>query len=315
MKVFVVIVTFNGAPWIRGALQSLRDSSHPCVAVVVDNASGDGTAGIVRQEFPEAVLIESGANLGFGRGNNLGIEYALRQGGDAVFLLNQDAYITPQAIALMVEFLQAHPEFDIVSPLHCSPDLSRVDPNTQNAYLQRHAPGYLSDACLDRVQPHYAIRGINAAAWMLRAAVFRQVGGFDPLFFMYGEDDDLIDRFSHHGLRTALLPAARIVHLRAKSPRPPQGWWLTMRGRSERQRSGLLTDLKRPQGRLAGQLLRLIATGVVRPLADLLCDHDLQAFIASLHATLRVLGELPSTRRHARQCAEAGPHFLNLDAP
>ncbi|HEU6455948.1 MAG TPA: glycosyltransferase family 2 protein, partial [Roseateles sp.] len=224
MKIATVIVTYNGAAWIAGALQSLRESSHPCTAIVVDNASSDGTAALVRREFTEATLIENGANLGFGRANNLGIEAALRAGAEAVFLLNQDAYVTPEALRQMVDFLEAQPGFDIVSPLHCSPDLTRVDPNTQSAYLQRHASSYLSDACLDRVQPHYEIRGINAAAWMLRASVFRRAGGFDPLFFMYGEDDDLIERFSHHGLHTALLPAARIVHLRAKAPTPPQRW-------------------------------------------------------------------------------------------
>lgn len=315
MKVFVVIVTFNGAPWIRGALQSLRDSSHPCTSVVVDNASADDTASIVRQEFPEAVHIQSDANLGFGLGNNLGIKYALKHGAEAIFLLNQDAYVTPQAVGLLVDFLQAQPDFDIVSPLHCSPDLGRVDPQTQSGYLQRHAAAYLSDACLGREQSHYRIHGINAAAWMLRSDVFRKAGGFDPLFFMYGEDDDLIDRFTHHGLRTALLPAARIVHLRARSPRPPQTWWQTLGSRSERVRSGLLVDLKRPGGRLPGQMLRLFAGGVVRPLAELLCDHDVQGFGASLFATLRVLGELPRIRRHARQCAGAGPHFLDLDRP
>lgn len=315
MKVFVVIVTFNGAFWIRGALQSLRDSTHGCVAIVVDNASSDGTAALVRDEFPEAVLLENSANLGFGVGNNLGIQHALQHGGEAVFLLNQDAYVTPQAIALMVEFLQAQPGFAIVSPLHCSPDLGRVDPQTQSGYLQRYAADYLSDACLGKVQGHYPIRGINAAAWMLRADVFRQVGGFDPLFFMYGEDDDLIDRFNHHGLRMALLPAARIVHLRARTPRPPQNWWQTLRARSERRRSGLLVDLKRPGGRLAGQLLRLVAAGVLRPLADLLSDHDLQGFMANLHATLRVLVELPRIRRHARLCARPDAHFLKIDSP
>lgn len=314
MKVFVVIVTFNGAAWITGALQSLRDSIHPCTAVVVDNASADNTAEIVRRDFPEAVLIESGANLGFGLGNNLGIEHALRKHGDAVFLLNQDAYVTPQVIGQLVDFLQAQPGFDIVSPLHCSPDLGRVDPQTQRGYLQRYIPAYLSDACVGQVQPHYTIRGINAAAWMLRADVFRRCGGFDPLFFMYGEDDDLIDRFAHHGVRMALLPSARIVHLRAKAPRPPQSWWQTVRGRSERQRSNLLIDLKRPEGRLPGQLLRMVATGIVRPLADLLDTHDLQDFLANLLATVRVLGELPRIRRHARQCARPGAHFLHLGA-
>jgi len=313
MKVFTVIVTFNGAAWIGHALRSLVDSTHPCTTIVVDNASADATTSIVRRDFPGVVLLEAGGNLGFGRGNNMGIEYALRQGADAVFLLNQDAYVTREAVGQMVGFLQTQPGFAIVSPLHCSPDLGRVDPTTQSAYLQRHAPEYLSDACLGRIQPYYAIRGINAAAWMLRADVFRQVGGFDPLFFMYGEDDDLIDRFAHHGLRTALLPAARIVHLRAKAPRAPQSWWHALRARSERLRSGLLVDLKHPGGRLPGQLLRLLGSGVVRPLADLLADHDLQAFLAHLLATGRVLTELPRVRRHASQCAGPGPHFLNVD--
>lgn len=312
MKVFVVIVTFNGAAWITGALQSLRQSVHPCTAVIVDNASADDTTKIVRRDFPEAVLIESGANLGFGLGNNLGIEHALGQNGDVVFLLNQDAYVTPEAIGQLVNFLQSQPGFDIVSPLHCSPDLGWVDPQTQRGYLQRYVPAYLSDACLGQVQPHYPLRGINAAAWLLRADVFRRVGGFDPLFFMYGEDDDLIDRFAHHGLRTALLPSARIVHLRAKATKLPQSWSRTVRERSERQRSNLLIGLKRPGGRLPGQLLRMAATGIVRPLADLLDTHDLQDFLANVLATVRVLGELPRIRRHARQCARPGAHFLNL---
>ncbi|WP_457446910.1 glycosyltransferase family 2 protein [Roseateles sp. P5_E4] len=315
MKVFVVIVTFNGAAWIAGALQSLRDSNHPGTAVVVDNASTDATRDLVRRDFPEAVLIESATNLGFGRGNNLGIAHALRAGADAIFLLNQDAYVTPEAIAQLVAFLEAEPGFDIVSPLQCSPDLGRVDPNTQSAYLQRHAPGYLSDACLGRVQPHYPIRGINAAAWMLRARVFSHVGGFDPLFFMYGEDDDLIERFAHHGLHTALLPAARIVHLRAKAARPPQSWGSQVSSRGERKRSELLLDFKRPGGSLPGQLLRLLAAGVVQPLAELLANHDLKAFLGSLLASLRVLAELGRIRHHARLCARTGAHFLDLDTP
>ncbi|MFG6466426.1 glycosyltransferase family 2 protein [Roseateles sp. BYS87W] len=314
MNVFVVIVTFNGAAWIRGALQSLRESRHPCTAVVVDNASTDQTAEIVRREFPEAVLLETGANLGFGRGNNLGIRHALNERADAVFLLNQDAYVTPDAIGDMVAFLAAEPAFDIVTPLHCSPDLSQVDPQTQRGYLQRYASRYLSDACIGQVQPYYPIHGINAAAWMLRSRVWTNVGGFDPLYFMYGEDDDLIARFAFHGHRTALLPASRIVHLRAKSPRPPQSWWQVTRGRCERARSGLLIDMKRPDGRLSGQLMRLIADGLVRPFGNLLNDHDLQDFVAAIWATGRVLSELPRIRRHAQLCATPGAHFLGDDA-
>jgi GT2 family glycosyltransferase len=313
MKVAAVIVSYNGAAWLAGALNSLRESRHACRPIVVDNASTDDTVARVRHGFPEVRLIESGANLGFGRGNNLGIEAALREGADAVFLLNQDAWVTPEAVGQMVDFLAAEPGFAIVSPLHCSPDLGRVDPNTQSAYLQRHASAYLSDACLGRVQAHYPIRGVNAAAWMVRAEVFRRVGGFDPLFFMYGEDDDLIERFAHHGLRTALLPAARIVHLRAKASSAAPSWAQLVGRLAERKRSALLLDLKRPGGSRPGQMLRLLAAGVVQPLAELLTNHDPKAFLASLIATLRVLTEIARVRRHARLCAQPGPHFLNLD--
>ena len=313
MNVHAVIVTYNGAAWIGAALKSLADSTHPCTAIVVDNASTDDTVALVQRDFPQVRLIQTGANLGFGRANNLGMAAALRAGADAVFLLNQDAWVTPEALGQLVHFLANEPGFHVVSPLHCSPDLTRVDPNTQRAYLARHAPGYLSDACLDRVQPHYPIRGINAAAWLLRAEALQRAGGFDPLFFMYGEDDDLIERFAHHGLRSALLPAARIVHLRARAAQPPQSWGQQVFARSERRRSELLVELKRPGGRLAGQCLRLLAAGLVQPLADLLANHNLKDYLASLLATLRVLGELARIRRHARLCARPGAHFLDLD--
>jgi GT2 family glycosyltransferase len=310
MKVFVVVVTFNGAPWIRGALDSLRASETPCVAVVVDNASGDGTADIVRQEYPEAVLIARQDNTGFGRGNNIGIRHALDSGADYIFLLNQDAFVTPDALGLLADFLEQHPGYAIATPLHCSPDLGALDPQTQRGYLQRYAPQYLSDACLGRVQPYYPIRGINAAAWMVRADAFARVGGFDPLFFMYGEDDDMITRFHHHGQGFALVPASRIVHLRARSasaalPLGKRLWRL-----SERERSQLLIDLKQLDGRLAGKLLRLVSGGLVLPLAHFLNNYDWQALLASYLATLRVLVELPAIVRHTALCRQPGAHFI-----
>ena len=156
MNVFVVIVTFNGAAWIRGALQSLRDSVHPCTAVVIDNASSDDTVEIIRREFPETVLREAGGNLGFGRGNNLGIAHALQHGADAIFLLNQDAYVTPQAIGLMVDFLECGAGHEIVSPLHCSPDLTRVDPQTQQGYLLPRISPMPASARSNRTTPSAA---------------------------------------------------------------------------------------------------------------------------------------------------------------
>jgi GT2 family glycosyltransferase len=312
MKIYVVIVTYNGAPWIRGALESLRRSETPCTAVVIDNASGDDTAAIVRAEFPEAILVAQTENTGFGRGNNVGISLAMAQGADYVFLLNQDAFVTPPAIGLLAAFLEAHPEYAVATPLHCSPDLNSLDPNTQQSYLQRYAPGYLSDACLGRTRPFYDIRGINAAAWMVRTSAFATVGGFDPLFFMYGEDDDLITRFAHLNQRFALLPESRIVHLRARSPRPKASLARQLWQLSERARSELLMDMKRPDGKLAGKLLRLFSAGVVHSFGRLLSSHDWRDTCAYLIATVRVLSQSGKVLRSARQCGKPGAHFLDV---
>jgi GT2 family glycosyltransferase len=312
MNTYVIIVTYNGAPWIRGALESLRASKAPCTAVVVDNASTDGTADIVRREFPEAILVAQTENTGFGRGNNVGISLAMKDGADYVFLLNQDAFVTPDAIGLLTDFLDAHPEFAVATPLHCSPDLGSLDPNTQQSYLQRYAPNYLSDACLGQVKDHYPIRGINAAAWMVRSEAFATVGGFDPLFFMYGEDDDLIDRFAHLGQRFALVPASRIVHLRARSPRPKPSLARQIWNFSERARSELLIDMKHPSGSAAGKIARLLSAGCIHPIGRVVADHDWRAALSYFLATARVLAQSPKILESAKRCGSQGPHYLDV---
>lgn len=312
MKIFVVIVTYNGSTWIRLALDSLRASTAPCTALVVDNASGDDTVDIVRREYPEAVLLPQRENTGFGIGNNIGISHALRAEADFIFLLNQDAYVTPTALAQLAGFLHAHPGYGLATPLHCSPDLDTLDPQTQSRYLQGYAPYYLSDACLGRVKPHYDIVGINAAAWMVRAGAFRSAGGFDPLFFMYGEDDDLITRMNALGQKFALLPESRIVHLRAKGPRRkmtlPQEIWAL----SERARSGLLLDAKLPTGSTAGKLIRLLVSGIALPVLQALVTHNWKDALAFPLAAGRVLLQWRSIAASARRCASAGPHYLDI---
>lgn len=312
MKIYVVIVTYNGAPWIGGALASLRQSEMPCTPVVVDNASTDDTAEIVARDYPEAILIRDACNNGFGIGNNKGISIALRQGADYVFLLNQDAFVTPSTIGTLVNFLDRHPEYGIATPLHCSPDLGSLDPTTQRAYLQPYAAAYLSDACVGQVKESYDIRGINAAAWMIRSSVFQVVGGFDPIFFMYGEDDDLINRFSFHKQRFVLVPTSRIVHLRARSSRPQPSLGRQLWNRSERTRAGLMLDMKRPKGNRAGKVLRLLARGLIAPVANVLSDHDWKALLASWLATGRILVRLPTIFQRGKLCGSKGAHFLDV---
>jgi len=92
MKVSVIIVSYNFEQWIDRCLGSLRRSTSPISVIVVDNGSKDKTTQIIEKNYPEVHLIKTGANLGFGKANNIGIRYAMEQGADYFFLLNQDAW-------------------------------------------------------------------------------------------------------------------------------------------------------------------------------------------------------------------------------
>lgn len=310
LKIDVVVVTFNGAPWIRSVLDSVLSSEYPCRAIVVDNASEDETAAIVESEYPSARLIRSPENLGFGRGNNLGIRHALDNGSDYIFLLNQDALLLPDTIGCLVSFMLEHPEYGVVSPLHCSAEQQSLDPATQRAYFNQYAPKMFSDSLLGRLQPYYRLHGVNAAAWLVSRRCFESVGGFDPLFFMYGEDDDLLDRIAYHQFLVAVVTGTRIIHLRAKTPRPKTGFFQSIWLRSDRLRAARLVWLKKPNHSVSFKLQYLIVVGVMQPALDTLIKRDLKELLANWIAVGRLLAKLRSVLRSVAACRQVGPHFL-----
>jgi GT2 family glycosyltransferase len=306
----VLIVTFNGAPWIRRCLTSLQGSTVKPHAIVVDNASSDDTVRIIESEFPEIELITLSTNSGFGIGNNVGISRALALCVDFIFLLNQDAYVTETTIAELSNFLEEHEDFGLATPLHCSPDLGSVDKKTLRGYLQTYALQFLSDACIGKASAYYQTRGINAAAWFVKTEVFRKIGGFDPIFFMYGEDDDLINRIEYHEIPFALVPYSRIVHLRETTVVPQKSYWSEISKRAKRTRSALIVEIKHPACSKTYMASYLLAKGILVPLANFLIDKDFKELLGSLVATVQVTCEIPRIRRHARLCATPGPHFL-----
>jgi hypothetical protein len=140
------------------------------------------------------------------------------------------------------------------------------------------------------------------------------MGGFDPLFFMYGEDDDLIARFAHHDIPFALVTYSRVVHLRAKAA-PPEtiSAWRKFDRAVDASRSTLIALIKRPTYGVGHMVLSLITHGLLRPFSDFLVERDSTALMSTMLATFKVMGELPRIWRHARLCGQAGPHFLELN--
>lgn len=221
----ICIVNWNTRDDLEQALLSLHqpDPGIDLEVVVVDNASHDGSADMVRQRFPRAALIASSTNLGFARGYNLAVS---RTRGRHLLILNPDTVVHPGALEAITAFLDSRPEAAAVGPRLLNRDGSiqpscRRFPNTWAAIFRNTLLGRVFSgnrfvrAYLMADFDHLSIREvdwISGAAMAIRREAWEQVGGFDEGFFMYAEDMDWCLRAHQAGWRIYYLPGAVITH-------------------------------------------------------------------------------------------------------
>lgn len=213
-KIFVIVVTYKGQQWYDKCFISLKESTLPVEVVVVDNTQGDADRKYIHEHFPEIHIIKPKENLGFGRANNIGIRYALAQGCDYVFLLNQDAWVRPDTFSELIRIHQLHTEYGLLSPMHLTADESHIE-NGVLQYVDDHRitnPKLLEDLYFNRLSDVYATTYINAAAWLLPRKTIEKIGGFDPIYYHYGEDDDYLNRLRFHKIKIGICPKLQIVH-------------------------------------------------------------------------------------------------------
>jgi len=206
---FIIIVTYNGMTWIKKCLDSC--ANYP--VIVVDNASTDQTISFIESYYPEIILLKQPTNLGFGQANNVGIRYALDLGAEHVFLLNQDAYLVDDVLGKLIDFQEKNSSYGIISPIHITGDKNKLDKNFSNVMLKEDSGQFYSDFVLSNTLASvYDVPFVNAAAWLISKNCLETVGGFDPLFFHYGEDDNYCQRTRYHDLKIGVLPNCYIIH-------------------------------------------------------------------------------------------------------
>ncbi len=224
----VIIVSWNVRELLRVCLQTIRQEEdvHPEV-VVVDSGSTDGTPEMVRAEFPEVHLIACPDNVGFPKGNNLGLGVAT---GRYVLLLNPDTEVQPGALATMLAYMDMHPDVGVVGPQLLNPDGTvqssrRRFPTLATAvfestWLEPFAPRtvlhhyYALDLPDDQIAD---VDWVTGACMLVRREVIEQVGGMDEGYFMYSEELDWCRRIRQKGWRVVYLPHAQVMHHVGKS--------------------------------------------------------------------------------------------------
>jgi GT2 family glycosyltransferase len=229
----IVIVNWNTRVMLETCLTSLDSAltlqSATCnlqiETFVVDNASTDGSAGMVRERFPAVRLIECEHNLGFAAGNNCALSQAA---GRYAVLLNSDTEVRPDALESLVEFMDTHPDAGA-----CGPRLLNADGSLQPSCSPMLTPGreFWRLLFLDPVWPRGTYRmqrwdtmrprkveTIKGACLMLRREALDGVGSSDGIglldeaYFMYTEEVDLCYRLAQAGWELWWVPAAQVLH-------------------------------------------------------------------------------------------------------
>ena len=212
LKVYCVIACYNNLKWVDSCLGSLKKSEHPIHIIIVDDASTDGSREFIKKNYPEVQLIESDQNNGFSAANNRGILKAIEQGADYLLLLNMDAWIEPDTVTVLLRIAESNPDYGIISPMHMNGAGTALD-YLFSTYLEpKKCPELYSDIYTGNTEEIYPIHSVNAAAWFVRSDIFKKIGLLDESFFMYGSDDNFVDRVKYYGYKVGVTPATNIFH-------------------------------------------------------------------------------------------------------
>lgn len=213
-RVMVIIVNYNGERWLGECLGSLRQTDYPDLRVmVIDNGSTDRSREIVAGNFREVELVAAGENLGFCRGNNLGIARALADRCDYVALLNPDTRVERDWLREQVDILDNEPTYGITGAVQL-----RYHDDQLNSWTVTALPTLLEElGSPDTARRSIPVDWVEGSCMVIRRSVLEEVGWLDPLYFAFYEEIDLCRRVCAHGYQVALVSRSRIHHHRGGS--------------------------------------------------------------------------------------------------
>ena len=226
-RLSIIIVTYNSMGHIDECLRSLVEN-RPAVdheIVVVDNASTDGTAAATRARWNGVRVIDAGANLGFARANNLGIQQTF---GELILLLNPDTSIPARAVDMLVGALETRPDVAIAGPR-----LVNADGHAELSFGRMMSPlaemrqkvlvrgsefgGPIAMYVESMTRRERDVDWVSGACLLVRRTDAESVGLMDERYFMYAEDVDFCAAVRAVGWKVLFTPSVQVTHVRGQS--------------------------------------------------------------------------------------------------
>jgi len=222
----IILVSYNTADYTVRAIESVFEQTITTNVnlIVVDNNSSDNSVELIKRQFPDIHLIETGANLGFAGGVNVGVKAGQ---ADYILLLNPDTVVLDGAIDTLMDFAISHPKSGVWGGVTLNNDLS-LNPNNARARISfktllfsatglskvfRNSCYFNHDnyGCWDRLTER-DVDVITGCFFLTPRDLWESLGGLDETFFMYAEEADYCIRAIEAGYRPRVTPKARIIH-------------------------------------------------------------------------------------------------------
>lgn len=237
MDVSVIIVNYKSAALVADCIRSVNDKTLGIEyeIIIVDNDSQDGSVEMLAHEFGNSItILEAKDNLGFGKANNLGAQLAK---GEFLFLLNPDTVLVNNAMKILIEYIKNHEDVGVAGAnlygpeMTAAPSYCEAFDDIRSEKKQAAWTTILSRKSREKIQQalhlspkpfehtfNYSndpkeVAYIFGADMMMRRELFEKVGGFDPDFFMYAEEEELSWRIHKLNKKSVSVPKAKIIHL------------------------------------------------------------------------------------------------------
>ena len=266
--VIFVVLNFNRRKDTLQCISSLAQNTYKNQKIILlDNSLTDGSVEAVEARFPDVQIIRLQQNLGYAGNNNVGIDEAMRQGAEWIFVLNEDTVLAPDCVAQLVSVGESDPTIGIVGPMvyhHDEPEIIQSAGGKMDKYFRAE---HLGQNQVDRgqyPQPHL-VEWISGCGIMVRRAVIDQIGTIDARFFLYAEELEWCIRASEVGWKIVHIPQAKLWHKgvqRDYHPKPSLMYYLT------RNRLLLLSKHRAPLSAWVvnwAEILRTLTSWTIKP--------------------------------------------------
>lgn len=210
LKVFIVVLCFNGEKLVIDCLNSLKKEK--AITIVVDNNSNDNSVNFIQENFPRVEIIKNKKNLGFAAGSNIGILHALSKGADAVLLVNQDVVVEENFLDSILSWAEFKRLSGVIGPVvkHKKNNDFLYDLGGKINWLFGF-PRHINRRKIEMRKP-LERDYVSGCCMFIKKSVFNKVGLFDERFFLYFEDDDFCTRAINAGFSVWVEPSIVVYH-------------------------------------------------------------------------------------------------------